>query len=268
MSCKKPENIEKYKDWLRDEHEQEIKTNYKGYYDSIVSKIKFDFEKSDFWIELIKNLSEYHDEYFIETGYPLLLEFQPIIDIKSFKSFFLKTYRKNILENKNWPNEPDKGWILPTNWFTQINDIIRTMLVVKYLDGIEFTTKKLNIFCKSKDMYSKIDFEAKEEGYYAAHFYTKKTFEILDYSPLETKNVEFFIEIQITSQLQEIIRTLLHKYYEGNRKKLKKNDEKKWQWKYDSPEFATNYLGHILHYIEGMIMEIREEHEKGEEIEK
>lgn len=31
----------------------------------------------------------------------------------------------------------------------------------------------------------------------------------------------------------------------------------KWQWDYESDEFIPNYLGHILHYIEGMIMEVR-----------
>ena len=27
-------------------------------------------------------------------------------------------------------------------------------------------------------------------------------------------------------------------------------------------EFAANYLGHVLHYVEGMIMDIREKQEK------
>jgi len=55
---------------------------------------------------------------------------------------------------------------------------------------------------------------------------------------------------------------LLHKYYEERRKKLKKEDII-WQWDWRSDEFSANYLGHILHYIEGMIMEIREKQRKG-----
>ncbi|GAI51334.1 unnamed protein product [marine sediment metagenome] len=50
---------------------------------------------------------------------------------------------------------------------------------------------------------------------------------------------------------------MLHKYYEETRKRLEKEDIK-WQWNYKSDEFVANYLGHILHYVEGMIMEIRE----------
>jgi len=27
---------------------------------------------------------------------------------------------------------------------------------------------------------------------------------------------------------------------------------------YKSPEFSSNYLGHIIHYVKGMIVEIRD----------
>jgi hypothetical protein len=49
----------------------------------------------------------------------------------------------------------------------------------------------------------------------------------------------------------------LHKYYEERRKRIKEENIK-WQWNYKSDEFTVNYLGHILHYVEGMIMEVRE----------
>ena len=73
----------------------------------------------------------------------------------------------------------------------------------------------------------------------------------------DTERVDVSIEIQITTQLQEVIRKLLHKYYEDRRKRIIEEDIK-WQWNYKSDEFIANYLGHILHYVEGMIMEIRE----------
>lgn len=55
----------------------------------------------------------------------------------------------------------------------------------------------------------------------------------------------------------------MHKYYEERRKKVKLN-EKDWIWDYKCDEFAANYLGHILHYVEGMIMEIREKQKEGQ----
>jgi hypothetical protein len=57
--------------------------------------------------------------------------------------------------------------------------------------------------------------------------------------------------------LQEVLRKLLHKYYEEKRKREKREDIS-WQWDYKSEEFAVNYLGHILHYIEGLILEVRD----------
>ncbi len=72
----------------------------------------------------------------------------------------------------------------------------------------------------------------------------------------KNQKVNVPVEIQITTQLPEVIRKLMHKYYEEKRSKL--NTNTKWQWDYKSNEFSLNYLGHILHYIEGMIMEIRE----------
>ena len=66
------------------------------------------------------------------------------------------------------------------------------------------------------------------------------------------------MEIQITTQVQELILNLLHKYYERRRNKIEPDN---WQWDHASDEFATNYLGHILHYVEGMIVEVRERHD-------
>ncbi|MBA7713090.1 hypothetical protein ES703_122088 [subsurface metagenome] len=76
--------------------------------------------------------------------------------------------------------------------------------------------------------------------------------------PLEfdSEKVPIKVEIQVTSQLQEAIDRLTHKYYEERRSKVKSSDSK-WQWDYEGDEFIPNYLGHILHYIDGMIMEVK-----------
>lgn len=93
------------------------------------------------------------------------------------------------------------------------------------------------------------------------HSYIKQTFEIPK-ATWDTEIVEIPVEIRATTQLQDAIRKLLHTYYEDRRKRVQKED-KKWQWDYGSDEFAANYLGHILHYVEGMIVEIREKQKRG-----
>jgi len=258
----KPENIDEYKDWLKREHEVIIDDSTPIHYDSVTMKIRKDFESSSFWTELLENLREYSQEYYLDKGYQLLLSMEhPTLLIKSFDSFLLKTYRKNVLENSLYPDEPKNGWILPNNWYTKITDIVRTMFVVKYLDGVEFFTGKIRELGEIYDKKCNISLEAREEGYYAAHTYIIDTFQIPKMN-WDTEKIKSSIEIKVTTQLQETIMKMLHKYYEKRRKLLKK-EEDMWQWNYLSDEFATNYLGHILHYVEGMIMEIREKQERG-----
>jgi len=253
----KPKNIDEYKKWLKEQHKVEISNRTQTYYESVTSKIKRDLEESNFWIQLTENLREYDGEYLVKTGYHLLAQgFELKLHIKPFDSFLSKTFRKNILENKHWPDEPEDGWLLPNNWYTKINDIIRALLVVKYLDGVGFMVGQIKSLCEQRSMGCRVFLEARAEGYYAAHLYTKQKFEIPKVI-WDTEKIDVLIEIQITTQLQEVIRKLLHKYYVERRKRIKEEDIK-WQWNYKNDEFITNYLGHILHYVEGMIMEIRE----------
>lgn len=257
MNLKKPQNIDEYKKWLSAKHEVEVTSRTKTYYESVMNRVKINLEESDLWIQLIENLRDYEGEYLLKSGYPLLIpRFEPELNIKPFDSFLLKTFRKNILQNKNWPDEPERGWILPNNWYTKINDLIRTLFVVKYLDGVEFLIDKIKSLCEHYDRECEIFLEAREEGYYAGHLYTKQKFEIPGVT-WDTEKIDVTIEIQITTQLQEAIRKLLHKYYDDRRKRMKE-ESVKWQWNYKGDEFVANYLGHILHYVEGMIVEIRE----------
>jgi len=253
----KPQTLEDYKKWLKREHNVEISERTRTRYNTVTAVIKQDYEKSDFWVDVVGSLKEYNEEYLLNRGYPLFMHLdKPELKIKPFRSFLLKTFRKNITDNKRYPDEPKEGWILPNNWFSRINDILRTMLAVKYLDGVEFMRQKMGDHCKQYGMDFEDHLEAREEGYYAAHFYTKRKFEIPKI-PWDTEKIDFSVEIQITTQLQEVIRQLLHKYYEERRERIKERDLK-WQWDYQCDEFCANYLGHILHYVEGMIMEIRE----------
>jgi hypothetical protein len=132
---------------------------------------------------------------------------------------------------------------------------------VKYLDGVDFLVERLKLLCDTLNIQCQNFLEAREDGYYAAHVYITQNYEIprVDW---DTEKVNISFEIQVTTQLQETIRSLLHAYYEEARNKPKSR-EKKWQWNYKSNEFSVNYLGHILHYIEGTIVRIRDEQEGG-----
>jgi hypothetical protein len=172
---------------------------------------------------------------------------------KPYGSFFEKTYRRNVVDNKEWPNAPESGWLIPDNWYSGVGDLVRTTLVVKYLDGVEFVGEQLRALAQKHDVFDDLTYEARMEGYYAAHLNTRHEFPIPD---LNWDSIAVSVELQITTQLQEVIKRLLHRHYERQRvAALEVRGQ--WQWNYQS-EFVTNYLGHILHYVEGMIMEVRD----------
>ena len=256
-----PNNIEEYKRWLHNEHKAQL-GRAKSHYDAVVRKIHADVEASDAWVALNGNLETMHQEYLVKTGYPLLVDVTrlQLLD-KSFDSFLVKTFRKNVLKNRKWPNSPTEGWLLPENWFTRINDIVRTLLVVKYLDGVSFAADEIVRLFQSKQRSCVAHLEARTEGYYAAHLYASLPVSIprVDW---DTQDVVISLELQITTQVQEVIRRLLHAYYEERRVATTSEESSSWQWDYKSPEFSANYLGHVLHYVEGMIVEIRDRQEQ------
>jgi hypothetical protein len=225
-----------------------------NYFEVVSKTIRDDIESCCFWNKLMQEYPNIGTKYQIFSKYELFTKTEfPKLLIKSFDSLLVKSFRKNVQENKKWPDEPENGWILPTNWYEKVNDIIRTLFTVKYLDGVEWLTDGIENVAKSTDTKISKTLEARQDGYYAVHLYVSSKTEI-PREDFDTKHINFTYEIQITTQMQELIRILLHKYYEENRINGIKKD---WQWNYKSNEFGTNYLGHIIHYLEGMIMDIK-----------
>ncbi len=255
-----PKDITEYKRWLRHEHGVRLSI-HESRYNSVIPIIRDEVQKSDVWLTLNESLRVMDDEYNVKTDYQLLVNQPPLeLHTKSFDSFLKKTFRKNILENDARKEPPEGGWLLPKDWFGRVNDIIRTLLVVKYLDGVTFAVDEIDLLFRSCEWPSKVKYEARTEGYYAAHLYTSVPVTIprMDW---DTETVDVSLELQITTQVQDVIRQLLHTHYE-ERRMVTPAEQPSWQWDYRSTEFSTNYLGHVLHYVEGMIVEIREKQEE------
>lgn len=256
ITQEKPKNIATYIRWLSDEHGVRVSHKTKTRYDSVVFKIQKEFENSEFWKAIHDRFDSFEQTYHLDTGFNLFISNAiPVIVTKPFKSFLLKTFRKNCLDNLSWPEPPDGGWLWPDRCYAQINDLVRTCFIVKYLDGVNRLLDSIHSICEAVGTNCRVDFEAKEEGYYAAHAYIDFTCHVPKHD-WDTEEISVPIELQVTTQLQEIIKTMLHSYYE-DRRKITQQDRLSWQWDYTSDEFATNYLGHILHYLEGMIMGVR-----------
>lgn len=261
----KPRTVDEYKKWLDEYWDIEILKNTEEYYSKVTGDMKAQFRTSPFWKHLETKITEYDQGYVTLYGYPLFAgEPHPKIITKPFRSFLSKTFRRNVIDNARWPKAPEGGWVFPERWFTIINDIVRTIFVVKYIDGVQFLTDKITSAWKQYEVSDpKVDLQAREEGYYAAHIYVTSHF-VIPTMEWSREKIHAFVEIQITTQIQEVIRKLIHRYYEERREKPMK-ERPNWQWNYRSTEFMANYLGHILHCVEGMILEVREK-QKGDTI--
>ncbi len=254
----KPDDLLKYATWLKRALNVAIDRRTKNHYDTVAVKLKATVESSAFWATLCGSLQAYDEEYLTKTGYRLFMEpdAKPELLTKPYESLLLKTFRRNVLDNANWPEPPAGGWLVPENWYSAVRDIVRTCIVVKYIDGVDFLCAKLRGLSDTNLLECELSFEAREDGYYAAHFNLRSAAEI-PMMNFDSEAIKHWFELQVTTQLQEVIRRMLHLYYERKRQAPKSNDAPKWQWQYSGDEFVANYLGHILHYVEGMIMEVR-----------
>jgi hypothetical protein len=213
-------------------------------------------ENSAYWRAFTRNRADIADRYVEKSTYSLFaFEHDQSIEPKSWESFLLKSFRRNVLNNDNWPAPPINGWTLPDNWYVTTHDIVRTTLVVKYLDGVEFLVSELQKLAEKTGTQFSSSLEARDEGYYAAHTYGEVICPVPT-AKWDVAETPVQLEVQITTQLQEVIRRLTHENYEQRRVKDKPS-AMPWQWDYAGREFDPNYLGHILHYMEGTIMKVR-----------
>lgn len=259
-----PEKIDKPNDerefivWLTQTFGYDHNKYVRYYNNSAIRVLRDNLEASEMWRGLNDELRNINVEYESIYGSPLMET--PInvkIYEKSLESLIIKAFRKDVLNNKNFPKAPDGGWILPENWFSCINDILRTTIVVRYIDGVDFLLQRLAIYMKRMDCVFGYGFEARDNGYYAAHSGARIKLVMPLYPDLDDVTTNINVEIQVTTQLQTIIKDLLHKYYEKDRKR-EVRENYMWQWDYKCEQFSTNYLGHIVHYVEGMVVDIRD----------
>jgi len=251
------QTFEQHCSWLEDQVPDENLKAAGLRFDSGSSIALLKIQESEVWSLLLTTLTEWDDAYFRDTGgYKLFASSdRPKLVRKPFDSLLDKAYRKNVLMNPNWPEPPEDGWVTQETWYAKTNDIIRTTVVVKYMDGVDYFTTAAGQLCDSLGLGHTVDLEARAEGYYAAHFYVPQIIDI-PRTNWDTESVPLRLEIQVTTQLQDAIRKLTHEGYVSRRSVEKPAEQ--WQWDYKDANFAPNYLGHILHYIEGMIMEIRD----------
>lgn len=250
-------SLEDFPLWMEEHAGITIDSTHIEHYNTARMRMQEQLEKSSFWDLVCRRIIESDDEYFGEHGTELLKERRaPKIGTKPGDSFLEKVYRQNVIDNTGFPSEPETRWVTPDNWFSKIDDIVRTTVVVRYLDGIEYLAARLVAACSEEStLGANCKYLAKLEGYYAAHLYFGMEFEIPGMK-WDSQRVMSQVEIQITTQIKEVIKELIHPHYAEERLR-RHSEEERWQWRYERPEFARNYLGHIIQYVEGVMVGIR-----------
>lgn len=249
---------DEYPEWMLIENRCDLFGDIeRNHYQVAALQMRTQFEQSPVWLGLTAGYRTWDDEYYAEKGDRLFArDAPPELCIKPFKSIVNKSYRWNVVDNPNWPNQPDGGWVEPENWLARFNDVVRTSLTVRFLDGVGHVADRLHELCETEKAEKHSRFQARDDGYYAHHFSIGASFSVLAKN-WQRESFTSFVEVQITTQMKEVLRGLLHRVYD--RRRTQGGLPEGWEWDYRGIEFGTNYLGHVLHYIEGMIMTVREQ---------
>lgn len=210
-----------------------------------------------FYKELSAQLAKWAEEYKAQTGSDLFMENSRLNLIeKSYDSAINKSFRVNVISNECYPDPPKRGWATPENLPDYINDSVRGSLVCKFIDGPSYVSAQLAEYADALGLKNRQYSQEKDEGYYAYHFYAGFSVNLFDATG-RTRVADVDMEIQVTTQLQDVLRSLTHRFYE-ERRLQPEGDRSKWKWDYTSNRFRVGYLSHALHLLEAVIVESRE----------
>jgi ppGpp synthetase/RelA/SpoT-type nucleotidyltranferase len=244
--------------WMDTHLHQKLDDRVKRAYEVNTSNTKTAAERHEFFASLDAFLATCATDYKQSTGTNLFSgDTQLKLLTKSYESVVNKAFRLNIAWNKGFPKAPQNGWITPENWFNGLDDIVRTSLVCRYLDGPKFVASRLHERATALGLDSEYKSRQQDDGYYAYHFYISIPVDLIK-TDWTLQSALVRIEVQLTTQLQDILRDLTHKFYETLRVQEGRKDDS-WKWDFSTSRFKASYLSHTLHLIEGLIVELRRE---------
>lgn len=258
MPAEKPITLDDFVAWSTEETCGIFDSSAKRQYEMIAGSAKVRATEHPFFARLGDTLAKAARTFQDQTDEDLFMGGSPPapqLHIKPYESVINKLYRKNVLWNANWPHEPVKGWAHVRRCFGELNDLLRTQIVCKFIDGPALLAKHLSEAARLRGLEPESSTRGRFEGYYAYHWYTHLLIDTLGNGG-KLQEVQLSIEIQLTTQLQDALNTITHGFYEITRSAP---DEHGWEWDVRSPRFRAGYLSHTLHMLEGIILELREE---------
>ena len=273
----RPRSQEDYICWYNVEFDESLDSGQpEQWYNQVTRSGHQILEESEFWKQLLGTLGHWDEEFRSDHNNFALLahELPEEIGVKEFDSAVNKSFRLNVVTNKKWPAPPEpppytaaevggdnpkdvRLWYGPHNWLTEFSDIFRIRLVASYFDGVrQLAEKAKELAERTTPLSPELHLIAQQDGYHAAHLLVRHELTIDDFRTREFVSAPVHLEIQITTDIQVKIITLLHNVYKNWRVH---GTPSGWQWDYGSNAFAINYLGSTLHYLEGMMVRARDE---------
>ena len=208
-----------------------------------------EFTVCPLWRAASENLTRWRQEYRETFGAELLSVGRlPDFVAKSQSSIKNKLARKlraeedlEVILSKTGPPIP------------QVGDLVRTRVVCKYIDGVEYLTTKLCDLASTMKIDTKRERQGRLEGYFAQHInFESDVFYRVGGFPTATR---VKCEIQLATDFGTRMWDATHKLYEVERDKDR--DPAAWQWAPSDPRFMANQLGHMMHLADGLLVQLR-----------
>ena len=209
-----------------------------------------------FWAEIDKKLDQWRSEYRQATkGADLLARtgMPPFVgkSATSIKSKVFRKCRANLKKSEQIFSTA--GAPVPA-----LSDLVRTRIVCRYIDGVEFLATKMEMLAGEMGRNPKRDREGRLEGYFAQHLTVDAdVFFRIDKDAIPAK---IRCEIQLATELATKMWDASHPFYEFARERDVPAES--WQWNPTDPQFIANQLGHMIHLADGLIVQLR--HARGE----
>ena len=246
-------SYEDYLYWHKQELGDELESvDLSSRYQANVTLLKSSFETHSFMTALSEHFSTLAKQGLFQ-GSPKTPEI--ILALKPYPSLLNKLFRLNCLWNRSWPTSPQNGWICYNDLYSRVDDLVRTTIICKYLDGPEIVARNIEAAAKASGLDASCSPKATDTGYYGWHAYVRFPQKLM----IGDKGVDLtaITEFQIITQLQAVLRDLTHRFYETARSSptVARNQSR---WNYTADSFRAEYLGHTLHLVDAMILELRD----------
>lgn len=209
-----------------------------------------DITVSKFWAEAAELLPTWSSDYRSLHG-DALLAYQSLPPFVGKPAARCRDKLCQWLRNASQPAEalvPAKGPPIP-----RLNDLVRTRVSCKYLDGVQFLANRLVGLAKRHGLKHEWHRRGLLQGYFAQHVTIELPVIFRFAGAVEAAPIT--CEIQLATVLATRIWETSHSIYESARSH--DDEPSQWQWDPDDPRFVSRQLGHVIHLADGLLVQLR-----------